>query len=78
MTKMLDVSANTFLADINNAKSEAKRFNLLLEGKNYYGYYLTGDEINIRALMEYILQKQIDRYSFGANNLIDLISKIST
>ena len=78
MTKMLGVSANTFLADINNAKTEAQRFNLLLEGKNYYGYFLTGDEINIRALMEYILQKQIDRYSFGANNLIDLISKIST
>lgn len=76
LADLLNVSVNTFLSDLNNAKEEAQKFELNLIGKNYYGYLLDGSEINRRALMEYILQKQLDKYSYGSHNLMDMISKI--
>lgn len=78
LAKMLDVSANTFLADLANAKKEAKKFNLDLIGKNYYGYCLDGTEIDLRSLMEYILQKHINRFSYNTKNLLEMITKIMT
>lgn len=76
LTKTLGVSTNTFLSDLSNAKTEAQKFDLELVSKNYYGYTIEGEEISFRALMEYILQKQITNYAYGAKNLMDMMSKI--
>lgn len=78
LAKSLNVSTNTFLSDLTSAKKEAEKFNLTLASKNYYGYTLEGNEISLRGLMEYTLQNQLNKYSYGANNLMDMISKIIT
>ena len=78
LTETLKVSPNTFLSDLNNAKDEVRKFNLELVSKNYYGYFLDGDEISIRALMEYILQKQLSKYAYGSNNSMDMMARITT
>lgn len=78
LAQLLGVSSNTFLSDLGNAKRETEKFNLELISKNYYGYSIVGQEINRRALMEYILQQQINIYSYGASNLMDMLTNIST
>lgn len=78
LAKSLNVSTNTFLSDLTSAKKEAKKFNLTLVSKNYYGYRLEGNEISLRGLMEYTLQNQLNKYSYGTNNLMDMISQIIT
>lgn len=78
LAKSLNVSANTFLSDLAYVKKEVKKFNLNLVSKNYYGYTLEGSEISLRSLMEYVLQNQLNMYSYGATNLMDMIYKIIT
>ncbi|WEV43606.1 helix-turn-helix domain-containing protein [Lactobacillus sp. ESL0684] len=77
LSETLNVSNNTFLSDLKSARKEAKRFQLSIIGKNYYGYKLIGDEIDVRSLMEYILQKHIDYYTFEITDTLNMIIKIS-
>lgn len=77
LANLLNVSPNTFLSDLKNVRKEANKFQLKLISKNYYGYCLTGSEINVRSLMEFILQEHMDKYTCGINNLVNALIKIS-
>lgn len=73
----LFISRNTLLSDLDSVAGTLQKFNLNLKSKNYYGYAIKGDEIDKRNLMEFIIQKNLDQYSFSTDHFEDFLLKLS-
>jgi len=56
------ISKNTVIADLTKVESYLKQFQLQLERKNYYGYRISGSELNIRSAIEAILNQILSYY----------------
>lgn len=77
LSELTKVSINTLLSDLQSVKKQLKNFDLELIGKKYYGYTIKGLEINHRNLMEYIIQRKINKYTFLAKNINEYLLSIS-
>lgn len=73
LSQMLRVSYWTVFSDIKIVKSELKSFNLFLNGKKGEGYTIEGDEIDIRTLMESLLQKHLEPVEYSKSNYVDFL-----
>lgn len=58
----LAISKNTVIADLDKVEQYLKEYQLYLERKNYYGYHIRGSELNIRSIMETILNRALSYY----------------
>lgn len=56
------ISKNTVVADLDKVERFLKRFQLLLERKNYYGYRIAGPELNVRSAVEAVLNRTLATY----------------
>lgn len=58
ITDLLDVSKNTALEDLKNAKEVVGKYQLTLRYSRKEGYFIFGDELNCRLLMNELIQKK--------------------
>lgn len=52
---IIGVSKSTIFSDLNKVEKTMRKFKVSLIRKNYYGYKISGLEINIRSVMEYFM-----------------------
>ncbi|MFC6182080.1 BglG family transcription antiterminator [Lactiplantibacillus daowaiensis] len=58
----IDISKNTVIADLDRVESKLATFQLQLARKNYYGYRIQGSELNLRSILETLLNQIFDYY----------------
>ncbi|PRO86880.1 hypothetical protein C6Y10_00120 [Lactiplantibacillus pentosus] len=56
------ISKNTVIADLDKVEHYLQQYQLQLERKNYYGYRIRGSELNIRSVVEAILNQALSYY----------------
>jgi len=71
----LGISKNTVINDLNKVERYLADFQVKLERKNYYGYRLIGAELNLRSVLEALLN-QLVRTSMAANLTDDPLQQL--
>lgn len=62
LSKIMGVSTSTVVNDLDNIDSFLKKFQVSLNRRSGYGLMIIGEEINLRLLMEHLLQVELTEY----------------